>query len=218
MTIQTITTVTTPAASQDLTTLDLVKAELGVGDTASDTLLSSWIARASAAVTQYCNRVFPVETLRDDVLPERDPYPWQVPGVFAPLQLARRPVLASPAVTVSVAGEALDPATDFLVDAAAGQIVRLGTDGRPRAWACEPTSITYRAGFDPIPADVQDACIRLVWGRWWLRKRGDPLMRAEDLPGVRKVEWWVDTSPGANAAMPQDVLDLLDNYRVPVVG
>lgn len=218
MPFQTITTVTSPAASQDLVALALVKAELGATDTAFDTLLSAWISRASAAVAQYCNRTFAAETLRDDVLPERDPYPWQVPGAFAPLQLTRRPVLASPAVTVSVMGEALDPATDFLVDPAAGQIIRLDTAGRPRAWTPDPISVVYRAGYEQIPADVQDACIRLVRVQWWLRKRGDPMMRAEDLPGVRKVEWWVDTSAEANGALPRDVADLLDNYRVPVIA
>jgi len=215
---QTLTTVTTAATSQDLTTLALVKAELGVTDTASDTLLAAWITRASAAIAQYCNRIFAAETLRDDVLPERDPYPWQVPGTFAPLQLSRRPVLASPVVTVSVMGEALDAATDFLVDRAAGQIVRLDAAGRPRAWTPDPTSVVYRAGYDQIPADVQDACIRLVRAQWWLRKRGDPMKRAEDIPGVRKIEWWVDTSPEANGAMPRDVVDLLETYRVPVIA
>lgn len=217
MTIQTVTTILTPAASSSLTSLDVVKAELDITDGATDVLLTGWIDRASAAVSQYCNRPFAPETLRDDLFPERDPYPWQVPGTFAPLQLSRRPVLASPVVAVSVLGEELDPDTDFVVDPADGQIIRIGTDGRPRTWASDPVSVTYRAGYDPIPLDVQDAVIRLVKARWYARKR-DPLLKSEETPGVYRAEYWIDTTPGSTGAMPPDVVDLLDNYRVPVIA
>ena len=56
-------TVVTPAATQALTTLAAIKAELAVTGGSDDAYLSAAIARASAAVCGYCNRVLAAETL-----------------------------------------------------------------------------------------------------------------------------------------------------------
>lgn len=217
MTLQIVTTVVTPAPSYDLVSLALVKAEIGITAADDDMLLAAWIARASAAAGQYCNRVFAPETVRDVVFFERDSQPWQVPGGAAPLQLSRWPLLPSPEPVVSVADVALTIDDDFVVDASKGQLVRLSPSVVPTIWASLPTTITYCAGFDPIPVDVQDAVIRLVKARWYARRR-DPNLKREEIPGVRTAEWWIDTSPQRLAAMPPEVVDLLDNYRIPVVA
>lgn len=217
MTLSIVTTIVTPAASIALVSLADVKADLGLAATDDDALLTSWIGRVSSAIAQYCNRTLAVETVRDDVWFERDPYPWQVPGGVSPLYLSRWPVVASPAAVVTVLDTVLVADDDYRLDAARGQIIRLDGRGMPAAWSSVPTSITYAAGFAVIPPDIQDAAIRLVKGRWFARQR-DPLLKREDIPGVRSAEYWVDTGAAATGAMPPDVVDLLDNYRVPVIG
>lgn len=217
MTVQTATTIITPAAETKLVSRDAVKAELGIAGTASDALIDGWIDRASAAIVQFCNRPIFVETVKDRIWPERDPYAWQVPGGVAPLQLSRWPIVSLADGAVVVATDVLVLEQDFTMDAPKGQLIRLDPAGFPRGWGSFPVDVTYSAGYATSPLDIQDACIRLVKGRWYARKR-DPLLKREDIPGVISNEYWIDTSPSANGAMPPDVVDLLDNYRVPVTG
>lgn len=215
MTVQVITTVVTPAVSTALVDLALVKAELALTATTDDVLLTAWIARASLAAAQYCNRTLVAETVRDDIWFERDPYPWQVPGGSSPLQLARWPILPTPPVAVTLDGTALTVDDDYAIDVARGQLIRLDIAGRPCSWASVPVSISYAAGYSPIPADIQDAVIRMVKSRWFARLR-DPMLRREEIPGVYSAEWWVSTGNTGN--LSPDVADLLDNYRIPVVA
>ena len=96
------------AASYDLTDLATAKAELNIPgtDTTQDTWLAGAITQISAAIANYCDRVFPVETVQDVIYPDRDAYPFQVPGGVAALQLSRWPVIgARPAVTATSAVE-----------------------------------------------------------------------------------------------------------------
>jgi hypothetical protein len=91
-----LTTVLLHAASYLLTDLPTVKDELSIDaeNVASDVFLNRQIAIVSEDVARYCNRVFPLETVQDTVYPDRDPYPYQVPGGLFPLQLYRWPVAA----------------------------------------------------------------------------------------------------------------------------
>jgi hypothetical protein len=77
VTFRIITTVVTPASSHDLTTLDAVKDELPISGNGSDAILGRYISGASQAVEQYCNRVFVVETVSDQFLPNQ-PRQWPV--------------------------------------------------------------------------------------------------------------------------------------------
>ncbi|MGH6836825.1 MAG: hypothetical protein ACREC9_15085, partial [Methylocella sp.] len=58
---------------------------------------------------------------------------------------------------------------DFLVDARFGQLSRLYPDGYPHAWPPLPIVIQYQAGFATIPFDLQEAVIRMVKARWYMR-------------------------------------------------
>jgi hypothetical protein len=85
----------------DLVALSSVKADLGITDPAFDTLFYGWISQASAAASNFCNRVFPVETVQDQIFPPRDYFPAPtVIGGVKPLQLTRWPITS----TVSTAG------------------------------------------------------------------------------------------------------------------
>ena len=117
-------------------------------------------------------------------------------------------------------GIALIEGIDFRVDFALGQLTRLvtwpdGTTVYPRSWRALPIAATYGAGFKVIPADVGDAVLRMVKARWFARTR-DPLLRSENIPGVREAQWWVATGDQAGNLTP-DVVEILNSYRVPTV-
>jgi hypothetical protein len=100
MAVEVITTVLVtataeaPAGPYDLTDLTTVHDELSIAanDTSNDSFLQRGITQSSAAIAHYCNRVFPVEAVQDEIFIQQDPYPWQVPGGVYPLQLSRWPL------------------------------------------------------------------------------------------------------------------------------
>lgn len=206
-----VTTVTAPASDRKLVALADVKTELGITGTTDDTWLTGVISRASAAAVQYCNREFVSEAIKDEFWPERDAYPYQVPGGLAPLQLSRWPATA--VASVVEIDQVLVDGSDYRSDLAAGQLYRLDGSLYPTAWLPRPIKVEYTAGYTSVPFDVQDAVIRMVKARWFMRAR-DPLLKQEDVPGVYSAAYWVST--GGEGAITPDVADLLDNYRVPL--
>jgi hypothetical protein len=212
-----ISTVVTPAGSYDLAKLADVKAELNISDTSSDTLLTRYIAYASTAVSQLCNRRLTTETVKDEIWPDREDFSYQVTGALKDIQLSRWPVVTLS--SLSEDGNALADGVDFRIDKETGIVSRLDKGGYPASWSAWPIVATFTAGLgatvDDIPQDIQDATIRLVKARYFARNR-DPILKSEDIPGVRSVQYWIST--GADAGnMPPDVVDLLNNYRVPVI-
>ena len=210
--ITTITTVTTAASSYDLTTLEAVKAELGLTDAKNDAVLKRYIAGASAAAAQYCGRVFPLEAVEDQIWPARAGSP--LSSAFEKLQLSRWPVTEILSLTDD--GVAKDEDADFVVDRASGLLTRLDGSGRQCRWGSAPKVVSYKAGYGTIPADLEDAVIRMVKGRWLARGR-DPNLKSQDIPGVLSQTWWIATGSESGNMSP-DIADLLDNYRVPIVA
>jgi hypothetical protein len=103
MGVDTITTVVVPAvaafqgqARYDLVSLASVKAELNIVDQSKDANLKTWITQSSSAAAKFCNRVFPVELLQDQIFAQRDHYPQVVTGGARPLQLSRWPIATTP--------------------------------------------------------------------------------------------------------------------------
>jgi hypothetical protein len=212
--------ITTPAESYDLTTLDAMKLQLNVSDTALDAYLEDRISRVSAAIQKYCNNPFVVEGRTDTIYLERGPYPWQVPGGANYLQLARWPIIsvASVVTTAQIAQPiTLVQGTDFLVNQDTGQLIRLvAQTGYTSCWDTIPTVVEYTAGYATVPLDVEDACQRMVEKAYWARGR-DPSVIETNQPGMAGSQrFWVST--GANGNMPPEVQDILDAYRVPVIG
>ncbi len=204
----------------DLVDLPSLKAELQLADRSKDALLLRWITQASAAAAKFCNRVFAVETVQDQIFPPRDyfPAPTVIGGVM-PLQLSRWPVAQPPTVTEN--GVALVENTDFMVKYDVGQLLRLDVNGWPKRWPALPTIVQYPAGYkltDPDFADVADAVIRMVKARYFAQAR-DPALRSENISGAYEAQYWFASGPGAAVGnLTPDVEALLDKYRVPVVG
>jgi hypothetical protein len=227
MELVTVTTVVTAATATfagqqpyDLVGLRAIKAELEYADSDKDDLLKRWITQASAAAARFCNRVFPIETVQDQIFPPRDyfPVPVVIGGVI-PLQLSRWPVSASPTVTEN--GITLVEDTDFIVKYDVGQLLRLDVNGWPKRWPALPTVVQYPAGYqltDPEFADVADAVIRMVKARFFAQLR-DPALRSENITGAYEATYWFASGPGAAIGnLTPDVQALLEKYRVPVVG
>ncbi len=211
----TISSIVTAAATHNMTDLDTIKDELMLTktDASRDAVLNRYIVEASAAAENYCNRVFVVETILDQFFPRRDP-PFQVVADgIDPLQLSRSPIASLASVTED--GTALIENTDFLKDAARGQLIRLDVNGYPKRWNALPISVQYDGGYLPLPADVTASGIRMVAQRHFARIR-DPLVKSEVVDGIGRTDYI--TSNSAEGNMPTDVIDLLDNYRMPTIA
>jgi hypothetical protein len=160
MQAEVISVVTTPASSYDLASLSDIKDELGVTDNTKNAILQRYLTSASAAVSQYCDRVFPAETMTETFWSQRDRWPRFIIGGVQDLQLCRWPIQSVTSVTEN--GTALVQDTDFKINKANGQLIRLDTNGYPTLWSCYPIMVVYVGGFATIPTDVQDAVIRMV--------------------------------------------------------
>jgi hypothetical protein len=83
-----------------------------------------------------------------------------------------------------------------------------------------PQSVIYTAGYDllgGLPDTIEKACIELCKVHWGSRGR-DPMVRSIDIPGVKRVDFWVGTTPGAdNGAIPPTVAGRLERFIVPNV-
>lgn len=106
--------------------------------------------------------------------------------------------------------------SDYTAQIGVGQLYRLDPRGRLADWEARPTTVNYYAGYETIPADVVDAALRLLTNRFYSRGR-DPNLREQDMPGVGRQTWWVG-GPPKSGGMPLEIADLLDRYRVPVIG
>jgi hypothetical protein len=111
----------------------------------------------------------------------------------------------------------LSAGIDYLVDADAGQLVRLApVTGGFTAWEQLPLTITYSAGYAAVPEDVVAAAITAMQWRWAMKGR-DPTIRETMQPGISQVTYFAGGIPMA-AGLPQEVAAMLAAYREPLVG
>lgn len=204
-------TLDTSAASYALTDLATVKRALDIdaGNTDDDTYLTESIDRASAAIAAYCDRVFAAETVTERI--------W-LTKCRQTINLRRYPNVSITAITED--DVALTEDEDFLIDDEKGQLHRL-SDGDPDLWAaCVWIVITYQAGFD-LPDDIddaiEDACIRLVRMAYSAQGR-DALLKADEVEGIGRQEFWIGSTAGSGAELPDEVRILLDPFRNLVIG
>ena len=214
-----ISTVVTPAADTDLTTLATVKTELEIQRTRNDAWLSRAISVGSTAIQNYCNRMFAQQTIQDQFWFARNSWPRIVRDEIAPLQLTAWPTISIVSVVETIAG----------IVTTLGDRDRLParrrarpTDppeplGNPCHWYSSPVVAVYNAGYAAIPADLDEAAVMLVKMRWFGRHR-DPLIRSQNAVGAYEASYVMGTGPGGEDDMPAEVTALIDRYRVPVVA
>ena len=214
-----ISTVVTPAADTDLTTLATVKTELDIETTRHDAWLSRAISVGSTAIQNYCNRILAPQTIEDQFWFARDSWPRVVRDEIAPLELTTWPTISITSVVETIVGvvTTLVLGTDFLLDAEHGQLTRLNLLGYPCHWHSSPVVAIYQSGYAAIPDDLDEACVMLVKMRWFARLR-DPLIRSQNAAGVYEASYVMGTGPGGEDDMPAEVTTLINRYRVPVVA
>ena len=226
MSVRIISTVLTAASSYDLTSLANIKDDLAIPltDTSSDATLARFITEQSALVAQYCNRVFPIETIQDVIYPDRDPYPYQVTGMVGELQLSRWPLVSVTSVTDTVSvgvANTLVSGTDYQVDTARGWLTKIDPNtGYPTDWSPDQYTVQYEAGYFEAgsgspPPDLEMAVLRLITARFKARGR-DPFLRSQGEPGVGNEQYWIGALPGQTGPFPPDIAAVLEKYRVPL--
>jgi len=208
-----ITRVITPAESLALVSLDDAKAAVGIdpADTSQDAALTRMVDSVSAAINNWCDRVFVMQTYRDQIRNGR--------GAWGqPLVTRQYPIIeddGSPTVTED--GAVLDPA--FLeIYPETGSIYRLDSGSTaPSGWGASLIVVDYVAGFDPIPADVQAAALEWLTSRYHAAGR-DPALRSETIPDLITQVYAGDSGAGTSAgSMTPGARDLLEPYRLMTV-
>lgn len=202
--------IVTPASSTRLTTLDAVKADLGLSGSASDEALGALIDQFSDAIAAWCGRTFGAATVRETLeitrLCDRQS-----------ILLERWPVIAISSVTVT--GIALT-APDYLLDPAKGEIRYRSTDGRFWLWPVGDTVITYSTGYAlpddddrTLPHDIERAAILMVRSAWTSMGR-DPALRSEESTGVAVFTYFA----AQGAGLSLEAQAMLSPYRLPQVA
>jgi len=206
------TRVVTPAASLALVSVDQAKAALGIdaSDTSQDAALSAQIDAVSAAINNWCDRVFAVQTYRDQL---RNACGWY----GEPLVVRQYPIVVDdggvPLVSVAEDGGALDP-TLLEVFPEQGAVYRLDASMVPSAWGAALVVVDYTSGFQAVPSDVQAACLEWLTLRWHAVGR-DPALRSEAIPDLITQVYAGDAGAGTSGgAMPAGAQDMLYPYKI----
>ncbi|QOZ17443.1 hypothetical protein XI02_22320 [Bradyrhizobium sp. CCBAU 21365] len=191
-------TVTVAASDVNLTRLDTVKAELGIGDRGSDDKLKKLISQASGIVASYCNRVFALETVQET---------FRVRCGTHGLTTGRYPIAEITSVSENDADLSAD---DFEADLEAGIIERLRS-GCVVRWPQGKVTVVYSAGYN-LPADVPEpverATIELV-KQFYTSGDRDPLVRSETVEGAGSTDYFAPPTGG----FTPDVEALLEPFR-----
>lgn len=220
-----VLTVVTPASDQSMTTLDAVKDELGITNSAADLRLQRWITAASGQIRSYTRRFWAQEAVVEtfyrpgsqigsplgvSILPPLVSLPLRF-GSQEALRLARYPL--QPPTQVVEDGLVIDP-SGYLLDTENGLLYRLDVNGFPCRWGASFTEVDYIGGYSPmpdaLPAEVQQACINLVKANYFSARR-DPSLRSINIPGVQEEAYWVGQR--GDSALPPEIAALLDPYR-----
>lgn len=197
--------VITPAATFDLTTVDAVNAELGLeGNTASDALISGYIASASDSVARYCKRILVAQEYAET---------FYARNYKDELLLSEYPVAEIASIVESDITLAVD---DARVNADTGAVIRLCNDDQTW-WPLGKIVVSYTAGYaddttglPSLPPAIERAAIVLASMAYRLRSKRDPAIRSSQ-HGDSSVTF----GPLAigDGGLPPEIVALLQPYR-----
>ncbi len=109
--------------------------------------------------------------------------------------------------------------SEFTVDAKKGWLIRLDSwTGQKVLWEARPTTVQYLGGYQTIPDDLVEACLRLVTMRYALRGRDPTLVERTQGNLVGSERYWVGPVSGQKSSLPPEIALLVDHYRTPVTG
>lgn len=203
--------VVTPADKTALTSLERIRLEGKIFRDADDDLLTAKIAEASALIDSRCWPSLKRETVTETFYTECDDR-W-----INRLILDRFPVVSISEVIVD-GGEPLD-LSEFRIDSERRRIYRQTALNYNYGWAFAHSAIlTYVAGYllpgqegRDLPLEIEEACIELVGTYLAVPPGRDPMLRAEEAPGVYRFEYQT-TATGYAGDLPLGVLQKLDRY------
>lgn len=198
-----IITVTSAASSYDLVSLAGAKLELGITDTASDTLLATWITQTSSDIAVYIGRTLARETVSQD---------FDLTSGLVFLRLTRRPVASITSVTED--GILLDT-TDYQVEPNSGLLRRRFSDGGRTGWRALRVVVVYVGGYvlpDDLNPTLTRACYAWLKHRWASKDR-DPGLRSVNVPGVQEESYFDPLRSSGSGGVPDEVSTLLDMFR-----
>lgn len=177
--------------SQPLTSLSAVQRYLGLSSGAEDELLSDLIARVSERVVAYCGREFAAG----------DYYEYHDGEGSDVVLLRQRPV--SEVYALSQDGGAV-AADDFAVYPEAGMVrLKSGVFGR----GARNVYVAYRAGYETIPGDVEQAAIEWTAALYQARSAGARQVTSE------RVGDYAVTYDEDESGAPEGVRAALEPYR-----
>jgi uncharacterized phiE125 gp8 family phage protein len=195
-------TVTTPAATTDLTTLAAVKAELGLSTNEHEAQLSTYIRQASDTVERYCNRTFARESVSETFLPNR---------CLDSLMLTCFPVTAIASVVEN--GTTL-ASTDYKLEADTGVLFRVSNEVQ-RLWSRGKIVVDYDCGYllpgddgRDLPHDIERAAIMLA-AQSFLNAGTDASVKRESVDGIGSTERFSLSASG----MTPEAEAILARYR-----
>jgi hypothetical protein len=127
----------------------------------------------------------------------------------------------------------LTAGTDFEIDQGsllpgdegAGCLYRLNQHGNPRTWPAAKIVVVYQAGYSlpndtspNLPSDLEGICLRIVVGRYQAKGRDPLLVEQSQGANLGTRRYWVGAAPGQKGPYPNEIMSVIDNYRVPVVS
>jgi len=200
-------TVTSAAASTDLTTTARVKDDLGIDVSTYDTIIGRFIERASALIVSYCQREFAQQRVTETLASDGSEI----------LMTSRYPVTTLH--SVSYEGTAVAASDYFLEDDKAG-IIRKVTNWTNTEREFD-YSIDYTYGYvlhsfgsgtPTLPAEIEQACIEIVKSFYYGRQR-DSAIASETVPQVYSVRYGNTQGSGGALGIPASAALLLEPYR-----
>lgn len=179
-------------ATRDLTTLSFVKGwlQLKASETTDDGFLQHQVSAASRAIESRLNRAI----LRDTYTETRNGN-----GVSA-MRLINTPIKTVSAVTINntaVTVRTVPTASGFTWDD-----INLYVPGWCFAKGVQNIVVTYEAGFDAVPADLEDCVAQVI--AWKYRNRDRIGVNSKVLAGETNSYF---------AGLSKDLLEAIDQYK-----
>nr|WMC97943.1 hypothetical protein RAR13_04300 [Aminobacter aminovorans] len=200
-----IFSVTTPAADTSLLTIAELRAAAGVSDSSQDAALTTLGARVSASIARACgvasDGVNPPTLLRETCS-----------EIYRPtarrdkIVLSRRPVTSISSITE---GDEALTSDAYELSKPSGILTRLSSD-YPTCWPCGKIIVVYIAGFATVPDDLKLAASKLTTALYAETAR-DPSLKRERVDGVGEFEYWV--APSDDPLLSAEISDLIAPYR-----
>lgn len=202
-------TVTSPAASRDLLTIEDIRQAIPGASAEDDETVEALGLAVADLVSRAC-RVTGDGSHVPTLLSETIVQTFRLKSTQRALYLARRFVSSISSVVV----DGVTLATDaYEVEASTGILTRLEDDA-PVCWDCGKVVVTYVAGLATVPGDLRLAAQAALREQWSAFQR-DPLLRSESVDGVGTFTYWVNTGAGGTGGAPVSdmVLGMLSPYR-----